>query len=594
MSYRVEKNGENTDIVIDGWEKGIADSPYFGIADIRNANIDSTFGDVCVGFDTTVLTKPPTVTTLAFTVSAANDTITVASTTGWYNGMAIVLNTLTGGVGLSTGRVYWVGNLSGNTFKPYCNPSRTGTAGFGGVPDVLTDGSGTLSSYTLGKSIDKAIEYLGGNDSWNYEFILDSNGRVWWIDNKGGTETTNLVYLGNDTLTSTGIGRGLRTWKGYILVFRSGHMDAVRAANIEQDVDFDGVTGWTYGFETTSSSTLEPRPIVVGKDDIVYYDNSRRVGSLAEVSGETFDPTDSTTWVDSATALDIPDDDAILSLAEFGTDLLVGGIQNRIYPWDRISASFDYPVIVPENRINKIIATNNLAYIFAGTKGNIYQTNRSAIDLYKKIPDHITGKVGSYFTINDICIDRDNLLFSMTITENNGTAISAMSGVWAIDFTTESFRMLNECSNGVSTDIFVIMPNVLSTTPDGNGLILGWSDGSTTHGIDVGSSNPYVAGETKITTDIIPVGTYTSKINPSQFEFKLSKPLVSGETIEIKYRKNLNESFTSLFTTSTVGIISNVSDTTFEDAEWIQLQIILTSTATTPSFIRLREIRIRI
>lgn len=40
MAYRTEKNQNgNNDIVIDGWESGIAASPYLGISDIRNVNI---------------------------------------------------------------------------------------------------------------------------------------------------------------------------------------------------------------------------------------------------------------------------------------------------------------------------------------------------------------------------------------------------------------------------------------------------------------------------------------------------------------------------------------------------------------------------
>ena len=40
MSYRAEQDKESgeTQIVIDGWEKGIADSPYSGISKLNNVN----------------------------------------------------------------------------------------------------------------------------------------------------------------------------------------------------------------------------------------------------------------------------------------------------------------------------------------------------------------------------------------------------------------------------------------------------------------------------------------------------------------------------------------------------------------------------
>src|SRR3990167_3162673 len=102
MSYRYENN----DIVIDGWENGIAQSPYGGIAGLKNADI-SVPGEVSVALETTALTKPPTVSAVAFTVETT-DILTVSSTTGWYNGMAVVLDSLVDGTGLATGRVYWV------------------------------------------------------------------------------------------------------------------------------------------------------------------------------------------------------------------------------------------------------------------------------------------------------------------------------------------------------------------------------------------------------------------------------------------------------------------------------------------------------
>jgi hypothetical protein len=41
MAYRIEteENGKQA-LVIDGWEKGIAQSPFKGIANIKNFNVD--------------------------------------------------------------------------------------------------------------------------------------------------------------------------------------------------------------------------------------------------------------------------------------------------------------------------------------------------------------------------------------------------------------------------------------------------------------------------------------------------------------------------------------------------------------------------
>ena len=60
MAYRQEKNNGDIDIVIDGFEKGIADSPEQGIADMRNMNITSVPNEAAVQFATSGLTLPAT------------------------------------------------------------------------------------------------------------------------------------------------------------------------------------------------------------------------------------------------------------------------------------------------------------------------------------------------------------------------------------------------------------------------------------------------------------------------------------------------------------------------------------------------------
>ncbi len=588
MSYRQSKNQSGTtDIVIDGWELGIASSPHKGIANMRNVNIRSTPGEVAVNFKTSALTKPPTVSAVAFTVETT-DILTVASTSGWYNGMAVTLNSLVDGTGLATGRVYWVGNLSGNTFKLYKNPSRPA----GQLVDVTLAGSGTISSYTLGKPIDKATDKRGQINGTFYTFILDANGLVWWIDNAGGTQTNNLVYLGNDTVSGTN-GRGLAMFKDYLIVFRTTTVDAIAAGFIEQSIDFDGASGWTYGWESIDSyTTLVRRPILVGQDEVMYYAGSTRVQSISQNVGSTFDPTSGATYTENISALDLPSTKLVTAIGELGIDLLVGTNGREIYPWDRISPSFRIPLTVAEENITRIETSNNVAYVFAGYRGQIYRTSGSNMEAWRKIPDHISGVLEPYFSFIDTEINDGNLLFSFSATQNDGTNITTLDGVWAVDIETGVFFHLTQLSYGTAGITAIIVRDVLSTTPAGSGIFVGW-DNSGVYGVDHGSSNPYSNYETIIESDIIPIGTFTFKETLTQIEYKLSRILVSGEAVRISYRTNLNESYTVVFTSSTAGAISEASDITFENAEWVQIKVELSSTNTTPSRVPLKEIRLR-
>lgn len=585
--------------MIDGWENGIADSPFLGIADMRSANIGSTPGQVAVNFKTAAMNKPPTVSAIAYTTNTTTDVVTVASTSGWYNGMAITLDTVVTSTGISTGRVYWVGDLTATTFKLYVNPSVPA----GAVVDITgSNGSGTLSSYTLGKPIAKAVDYSGNNlaaDPYSHhQFILDDNGRAWWIDNTGGVPTNNLIYLGNDTLTGSP-GRGIAVYKGYIIVFRNTTQDALNGNLVENTTDLDSGSGWTYGWNSISGSNHTPRPVLVGQDDILYYDNSGRVGSISENIGATFDPTSGASYTENTSALDLPDGDDVTALGELGTDLLVGTARNLVYPWDRVSPSFRIPIALSESFTKRIITNGSVAYIFAGSRGRITRTTGDIAEEWKKVPDHLTGYFEPYFGWLDVEISRNQLLFSFEPSQNDGTAITGMGGVWAIDLTTEALRHIHQISPGVSADATLIVRNPFTddgTTPDytpaGTGLFIGW-DSSSTYGVDTGSSQPYQNYETAITTEIIPLGTYSFKGTPCQIEYKLTRPLVSGEAIKISYRINLAESFTEIWTSNTAGLISDANDSPFENVDWVQLKAELLSISSGASHVPLRELRIR-
>lgn len=617
MAYRIE----GKDIVISGFEDGIASDPYTGIADMRNANIVSVPGEASVNFKTAAMTIPPTVSAVAWTAVGATNVFTVASTTGWYNGMAITVDSSSGG-SVATGRVYWVGDLSGVTFKLYKNPSLP----VGQLLDVTADSNGTLSSYTLGKPIDKTIAWDPSSVTYRYEFILDDNGRVWWIQNTGGTPTNALVYLGNDTLTGT-TGRAICVYLNYLIVFRSSTQDALSLGSIEGDVDLDaafGSGGWLYGWNSVSGSTLTPRPVLVATDNAMYYANgAARLGSIIQNAGSTFNPNTAATYTENTTALAIPEDDNVTAISQLGVNLLIGGEQQFVYPWDRISTSFSYPLILPENYTTRIVGTNSNAYIFAGNRGRIYVTNGTNIDLWKKIPDYITGVVEPYIAWGDAQYWRNQIYFSFTASTNAGVALNNMSGLWAVDLVSDAFRLTNQLSYGAYTGATtVILPNVLTSTPGGAGLYAGWEN-SGTYGVDYGSTAPYSNLETQIDTDMIPVGTYLNPLSPAQVEWKTSYPIgVNGtaETVSLWYRTALNQSFVNIgstvvtgssavhtdgqgTTTNTVATTSGTGESqpavsdfytvNFQKAQWIQLRVLMSSNAVTPTYNRLTEIRLR-
>lgn len=591
-------------LVIDGFESGIADSPFNGIADMRNVNITSVPGEASVDFATSVLSEPPTVTTLSFTVDSTTDIFTVASTSSWYNGMAITFNSIVTATGFSTGRVYWIGNLTATTFKLYKNPS--GPTYSQQLVDVTASGSGTLSSYTLGKPIQWAIDYSGQTSSggvhYSRTFMLDDNGLVWWVYNPDNTTPTSLVYIGNDTLTGS-MGRGISLFYNYIVVFRASTIDALQATQVENNVDLDAAapTGWNYGWTSVNSPSIavqNPRAIIVGQDNVLYFANAGKVGSIMQASGSSFDPTSSITYVKSSTALQLISGEDVASFAELGVNLLVGGIQNKIYPWDRVSTSFSYPIFLAENYVWRMVTVNTNTYIFMGNRGRIYITNGSQAQLYKKVPDHISGTTEPYFVWGDATFNRNQLLFGVSATTNAGVPINQYGGLWAIDLDTSAIRLLNKLSYGTYAGYPTALTQVVSgntTNASGIGVYIGWDSGASTYGVDQTTSAPYTGSQATIDFDLIPIGTFEKPRNLTRIEYRLTRPLVSGESIVLKTRlifDTQNTGYTTVLTDSATGSYSTSAPVNFENAQWLQIQGVINSTASSPSFVRLKEIRV--
>jgi len=223
---------------------------------------------------------------------------------------------------------------------------------------------------------------------------------------------------------------------------------------------------------------------------------------------------------------------------------------------------------------------------------NILALESFSLDQYLNAP---------YFLWNDAIFNRNKLYFSFQCTNNAGTTLDKYGGLWSIDLETKGIKLENKMSyNTYEGYVDVIFANTKSTnsptlpSADGNGLFIGWYSG-TVGGIDKGISSPYTGGEAYVDTDMIPIGQYLDKQNPTNLEYKLSTPLVTGESVALYYRKHITDTFVIVPITQggEVGDLSGIAIPNFEDMEWIQLRAILTSTASSPSYVRLREIRIR-
>lgn len=596
MAYRAEKNGQTVDIVIDGFEDGIADSPYKGLADIRNANVTSSPGEAMVNFATAGLTLPPNQSNISFNGNAATDVLTLVSgtTAGYYASMAIIVNTTAGG--LTSGTVYYMGSITSTTFKLYADPALTS------LIDITSTITGsTFSIVQLG-----AASYWTQDQGTKYIFFVDTSGRAWYISNGNFSIAVNtVVYLGNLTL---GGGQGICAFFGYLFVFRSTTIDYANINNLL--AGSSPFIQWHYGWSAVGTPLIDyTHQVISATDNAMYFCNGSGVGSVLQKAGTNFDPASSSTYTFNNVALALPNFDRATFLSQLGTNLLVGGIQNYVYPWNRTSPSFNYPLIIGENSTARIVSTNSSAYIFAGNRGNIYITNGVNIQLYKKVPDFLSGTENPYYTwgtsylsaatvgAGDAIYLRNFIYFTLVAYDNAGNALNNLGAVFAIDTNTKALTIANQLSYGsYNGTITALIPNIVTsgsfTLSPGLSYFAAWSSGGS-FGVDVSSSTPYTNYQTYIDSDFIPVGTFAQSRTFQQVEFKLSKPLVAGESVRVSQRSNLTDAFTVIGTTTTTGAISDMYPVNWQTVQWLQLRAELSSIASSPSYTRLTQIRIR-
>lgn len=485
---------------------------------------------------------------------------------------------------------YYVGNITSTTFKLYTDIGMSVSSLF----NIIGNVTGTFDVPAFGTPVASTFYNPQSFPTTGpYHFILDTSGNAWYMTtaSTNGIPAGALQYTGNvlHSASHTNADFGIVAWKGYLLVFIGSFIDYINIANL---FNTNGPNGqWTYAWKSNLSSTSYQHMALAAADDAAYICNGSALASILQNAGQTFDPTNSATYTYSTAALALPSMDVAQCLAQLGPLILVGGTLQYVYPWDRISPSFSYPLVLPENNIPRIVTSNSSGYIFCGNRGRIYLTNGADISYYTKLPDYVVGAVDPYIAWGDATYWRNQITFTATATTNAGATLSTIGGVWAIDLASNALRNVNQLSYGTYGGSAPVLLQNQSANPAGGGLFIGWVNSGTT-GVDMTSSTLYTGGQAFIDTDIIPVGTFYDQKTSMQFEYKLSKPLVAGESVQILWRGNLTDSFNNIFA-STAAQISDTGNANFEKQQWLQLRIVLTSTATNPTGVRLREIRFR-
>lgn len=460
----------------------------------------------------------------------------------------------------------------------------------------------TISGATIGKPIARSTRFfptygtpvgIPSGSAVSYA-ILDDGGQVFEATSITGTFT--FLSSSNST-TGSSNKDGIAHWLGYLWKFRNNA------------IDYWNGTTWVTGWDPTTGGT-GGTPLdsgvkhfgYVASNNQLYITNGNTIARIFAPTPASFDPTNTATYDFNAEILALPVTDSSLSLAEVGggsspqSTLLIGGSQNAIYPWDKISTSFGLPIYVADGYIGKMISVNQNAFIFPGNtggRGRIYITNGSQADLFYKVPDYIFGYQEPYFEWGDAIYHRNELIFGMFPTTNSSVHIQNFTYVWALNLATKKFRAISPITAGSQFDNYAnVLIAAVNPSTAGFSYILGWSGTGGTYGIGY-SGTAAGTGSASILTDKIPIGTFLQKQTFTQVEFKLRSPLKSGESITMTpYVDDTLSTSLSFQPTVTTGSISGVANVTFQGNQWLQFIVNLTG-ANAESGVRLKEIRIR-
>lgn len=455
--------------------------------------------------------------------------------------------------------------------------------------------SNETSGASLGNPIAKSVRYFptyatptGGTGAAQSYAILDASGRVWESTSITGTYT----FLSSSNLTtSSSANDGVVYWLGYLFKTRG------------TDIDYWNGSTWATGWQTTLTSGV-PHFMYVATNNQLYITNGDSIARIFAPTPASFDPTNTGTFTFNAAILDIPTQDTAISLCEVGggnssgSTLLIGGALNAIYPWDKLSTSFNLPIYVADPYIKKMISVNQNAFIFPGNtagRGRIYITNGAQAELFYKIPDYLSGQQDPYIIWGDAMFHRNNLVFGAYFSPNSGSGNILTNQLWAINLDTKAFRGITELpSNGNNpTNAKVLIP---ATNPSTSGFsYIFASENSTNYVIGYSGTTAGVGSGYQgiIITDRMPVGTFTQKKTFSQIEYKLRTPLQSGESITVYPVTEAGAQTSLSFSpTSASEEISGYAPVTFQANQWLQFEIRLVGNSAT-SGARLRELRIK-
>ncbi len=359
----------------------------------------------------------------------------------------------------------------------------------------------------------------------------------------------------------------------------------------------------TFNVQIINTSATTNRAYISKVDGNLYFANGRWVGRISSSPNFNiiFNPGVPASYsINYSVTGTLQPQDTVVDMTDLrGTMVIAGNFD--VYPWDYVSSQPSASSPVGEQTYRIINNLNNV-YILAGTKGNIYVSNGYSAQLLYKLPDFIAGVIDPIWKWGDLMVHRSKLFFQAFAQTSAGANV--LAGIFS---TICSPSILGETASGLVMEA----QNSYGLTPTSGALSNGclidnepyanqdsyysaWSNGATTGGIDYNDSSGWQNFEPTIETDIIPIGTFLEKATLGQIEFKLDRPMATGDQLKLFYRVSLSDSYTQIGSTFTNLQLSDIAPSAISLAQWVQFKVQFKCASSGSSFLPLKELRIHL
>jgi hypothetical protein len=347
----------------------------------------------------------------------------------------------------------------------------------------------------------------------------------------------------------------------------------------------------TYGITTTTAyfslwktglTSSYYIKMIVGQDDKVYLTNGNYIATITDFVAGSFSVAPTATL--TLSALDLKDGQYAVTIQELGRNIMIGtqggsawyarGGQRvaNIYPWDRTSGTLgnpglaDLPISLNECGIHAMLSVNNIMYVLAGTRGNVYKTDGTSFVKIGRIP---WTRSNSSFAVayypNALCLNSNSNLY-IGLSVYSGSVQE--TGVWEMDIQNSNALVLKY--KKANSEIGFVGIDTIETT------YVGWGTTQTTFGLDYITTQSNTDYSAFAESQVYIVGNTNTKKTFEHIEFNLGKLLTYSQGIKLYYRTSTEVDYTLIgtYTYTTLGSVISFQDIAgITDAQILQIKV---------------------